>query len=465
MMDALKIISPVNGSLYAERQYAPGHTISHTLGLSNAAQTKWQQAPLAERQSICLAAVDALLNNKHTLAEELSWQMGRPIRYTPGEIDGFAERARYMIDIAEHSLSDTLPTNNKPVTRYIQREPLGVVFSIVPWNYPYLTAVNSIIPAIVAGNSVLMKPSSQTAITAERIAEAFKSANLPEGVFQHLLLTHEATTKIIASGQVDYVAFTGSVKGGKIIEHAAAGRFIDVGLELGGKDPAYVRADANLTLAVENIADGGFFNAGQSCCAIERIYVHENIYQPFVEGLVDQVKQYRLGNPLDPRTSLGPMVRADIANRVRRQTQHAVEKGAQTCINDKTFAINPEKQSMAYLAPQVLLNVDHTMPVMTEETFGPVVGIMKVSSDEQAIQLMNDSIYGLTASVWTQDQQAAIDIGQQVKTGTWFMNRCDYLDPALAWTGIKHSGKGCSLSGFAYQRLTRPKSFYLKAGH
>ena len=464
MMDALQIISPVDGSLYAERQFSPEQDINHALDLSRTAQPEWQQTPLAERQSICLAAVDALLKNKQTLGEELSWQMGRPIRYTPGEIDGFAERARYMIDIAEQYLSDTSLTNDKNITRYIQREPLGVVFSIVPWNYPYLTAVNSIIPAIMAGNSVLMNPSSQTVITAERIAEAFKSANLPEGVFQYLLLTHEATTKIVASGEVDYVAFTGSVEGGKTIEHAAAGRFIDVGLELGGKDPAYVRADANLAFAVENIADGGFFNSGQSCCAIERIYVHEDIYQPFVDDLVERVKQYRLGNPLDPATSLGPMVRTDIANRVRRQIQHAVEKGAQACIDDKTFAIDPEKHGMAYLAPQVLLNVDHTMPLMTEETFGPVVGIMKVSSDEQAIQLMNDSAYGLTASVWTQDQQAAIDIGQQVQTGTWFMNRCDYLDPALAWTGIKQSGKGCSLSGFAYHRLTRPKSFYLKAG-
>jgi len=463
MMDVMKIISPVDGSLYAERQFASEYDINHALSLSHTAQTEWQQTSLAERQSICLATVDALLKNKQKLGEELSWQMGRPIRYTPGEIDGFAERARHMISIAEQHLSDTPLTNNKYVTRYIQREPLGVVFSIVPWNYPYLTAVNSVIPAIMAGNSVLMKPSSQTAMTAERIAEAFKSANLPEGVFQHLLLTHEATKKIITAGHVNYVAFTGSVEGGKTVEHAAAGNFIDVGLELGGKDPAYVRTDTDLASAIDNITEGGFFNSGQSCCAIERIYVHEDVYQPFVDGLVEQVKQYRLGNPLDPETSLGPMVRANTANRVRKHIQHAVEKGAQPCIDDMAFAIDPEKQGMAYLAPQVLLDVDHTMSIMTEETFGPVVGIMKVSSDEQAIQLMNDSAYGLTASVWTRDQQAAIDIGQRVKTGTWFMNRCDYLDPALAWTGIKNSGKGCSLSAFAYHRLTRPKSFYLKA--
>lgn len=464
MRDVLKIVSPVDGSIYAERPFASEQDISRALSLSIAAQAKWRQTPLAERQSICLAAVDALLKNKQAIGEELSWQMGRPIRYTPGELDGFAERARYMIGIAEQQLSGIPLVDGDPgVTRYIQREPVGVVFSIVPWNYPYLTAVNSIIPAIVAGNAVLMKPSSQTAITAERIAEAFQSANLPEGVFQHLLLTHEATVKIIAAGQIDYVAFTGSVQGGRIIEQAAAGRFIDVGLELGGKDPAYVRADADLAFVIENIADGGFFNSGQSCCAIERIYVHQDVYQPFVDGLVDRVSQYRLGNPLDPETTLGPMVRAGLADQVRKQIQQALEKGAQACIDDKLFSVDPEKQGVAYLAPQVLVNVDHTMPVMSEETFGPVVGVMKVASDEQAIQLMNDSAYGLTASVWTQDQQAAVDIGKQVRTGTWFMNRCDYLDPALAWTGVKHSGKGCSLSGFGYQRLTRPKSFYLRA--
>ncbi len=461
MTDSIEIISPVDGHTYAQRHYASEHDISQALNASTAAQLKWRQTPLPERKSICLAAVDALLKNKQMLGEELSWQMGRPVRYTPGEIDGFAERARYMISIAESQLGDSPLAGTSPVARYIQHEPLGVVFSIVPWNYPYLTAVNSIIPAIMAGNTVIMKPSSQTAISAERIAEAFQSANLPTGVFQSLLLTHEVSMKIISSGQVDYVAFTGSVKGGKAIEHAAAGCFIDVGLELGGKDPAYVRADADITFAIENIADGGFFNAGQSCCAIERIYVHQDIYQPFVNGLVDRVNQYQLGNPLDPETTLGPMVHVKFADRVRKQINQALEKGAQACIDDAIFSSDTAKQTMAYLAPQILTNVNHTMSVMREETFGPVVAIMKVESDEQAIQLMNDSPYALTASVWTQSQQAAITIGNQVQTGTWFMNRCDYLDPALAWTGKKHSGKGCSLSKCGYQRLTRPKSFYL----
>jgi len=465
MTEVMKIVSPVDGQVYAQRQFVPDRSISHALDLSITAQAKWQQTPMAERKSVCLAAVDALLKNKQHLGEELSWQMGRPVRYASGEIDGFAERARYMISIAEQQLADISLTDGDQVTRYIQREPLGVIFSIVPWNYPYLTAVNSIIPAIMAGNTVLMKPSSQTAITAERIAEAFQSAGFPEGVFQPLLLTHEASIKIVASGKIDYVVFTGSVEGGKRIEHAAAGHFIDAGLELGGNDPAYVRADADLRFAIENITDGGFFNSGQSCCAIERIYVHQEVYQPFVDGLVEQVSQYRPGNPLDPETTLGPMVRESLADKVRKQIQQAVKKGAHPCIDDKIFTIDSEKQNRAFLAPQVLLNVDHTMSIMSDETFGPVVGIMKVSSDEQAIQLMNDSTYGLTASVWTRDQHAAINIGKQVQTGTWFMNRCDYLDPALAWTGIKHSGKGCSLSRCGYQRLSRPKSFYLRTGN
>ena len=241
------------------------------------------------------------------------------------------------------------------------------------------------------------------------------------------------------------------------MQRAAAGRFIGTGLELGGKDPAYVRADAPLQATIENLVDGAYFNSGQSCCAVERIYVHRAVFKPFVEGFVELARQYRLGNPLERQTTLGPLVRTEAANSVRAQIRDALDKGAKALLDPKA-----DREGTPYLAPQVLVDVDHGMAVMTEETFGPVVGIMAVASDEEAIGLMNDSRYGLTASIWTADAQAAIRIGDRVETGTWFMNRCDYLDPALAWTGVKDSGRGCTLSRLGLESFTRPKSFHLR---
>jgi acyl-CoA reductase-like NAD-dependent aldehyde dehydrogenase len=244
------------------------------------------------------------------------------------------------------------------------------------------------------------------------------------------------------------------------VQRAASGRFIPTGLELGGKDPAYVRADAPLSSTVENLVDGAFFNSGQSCCGVERIYVHRTLFKPFVDAFVGLTRQYRLGNPLDAKTTLGPMVRTAAAESVRAQIGDAVEQGARALIDPKAFPA--DKAGTPYLAPQVLVDVDHHMAVMSEESFGPVIGIMPVDGDEQAIALMNDSRYGLTASIWTADAEAAMRIGERVETGTWFMNRCDYLDPALAWTGVKDSGRGCTLSRLGLEAFTRPKSFHLR---
>jgi acyl-CoA reductase-like NAD-dependent aldehyde dehydrogenase len=403
-----------------------------------------------------------MISKADDIALELSWQMGRPIQYTPFEIKrGFAERSSYMISIAEKALADIAVEPKEGFTRFIRREPLGVVFTVAPWNYPYLTSVNSIIPALMAGNTVLLKHAAQTPLCAERYFEAAKAVGMPEGVFQYLHLTHDDVAKVIADERVAFVAFTGSVSGGHGVQQAASSRFIATGLELGGKDPAYVRADANLPHAIENLVDGSFFNSGQSCCGIERIYVHRDVYSQFLEGFVELTKQYKLGNPLDANTTLGPMVRTSAADFVRGQIFDAIDGGAKLLIDPKLF---PEgKEGTPYLAPQVLVNVDHGMRVMSEETFGPVVGIMQVTSDEEALYLMNDSQYGLTASVWTLDEDAAINIGNQLNTGTVYMNRCDYLDPALAWTGVKDSGRGCTLSTLGYEALTRPKSFHLRS--
>jgi acyl-CoA reductase-like NAD-dependent aldehyde dehydrogenase len=365
-----------------------------------------------------------------------------------------------MIEVAAGALADLEVGPKEGFTRFIRRVPLGTVLVIAPWNYPYLTAVNAVVPALMAGNAVILKPSAQTPLTAVRMAEAFAAAGLPEGIFQHLNLTHDATSRLIASDAVDFVSFTGSVAGGHAVQQAAAARFIGTGLELGGKDPAYVRPDADLAHAIENLADGAFFNSGQSCCAIERIYCHEAVYDRFVEGLIELTRGYKLDDPTKPDTTLGPLVRPAAADFVRGQIADAVAAGAKAHISPDAFP--KEAPGSAYMAPQVLTGVDHTMRIMTEETFGPAVGVMPVASDEEAVRLMNDSRYGLTAAIWTSDVEAAIRIGDQVATGTWFMNRCDYLDPALAWTGVKDSGRGCSLSRLQYEHLTRPKSFHLR---
>jgi acyl-CoA reductase-like NAD-dependent aldehyde dehydrogenase len=455
-----KTISPVDGRVYVERPLATPQEVEQALERARSAQPDWRQTPIHERARLMSLFVDAMVAKKGAIAEELTWQMGRPISHSPGEVDGFEERARYMIEIAADALADIQVGEKPGFTRFIRREPLGVVFVIAPWNYPFLTSVNAVVPALMAGNTVLLKHSKQTPLVSERYGEAAEAAGLPEGVFQHLHMGHAQVAQTIQHEAVGHVAFTGSVEGGREVHRATAGRFIAAGLELGGKDPAYVRPDAPMQHAIETLVDGAFFNAGQSCCGIERIYVHERVYEPFLEGYVELVRKYRLGNPLEPETTLGPMVRTSAADLVRGQIKAAVAAGARTLIDESEF---PEaKEDTPYLAPQVLVDVDHSMALMTEESFGPVIGIMKVSSDEEAIQLMNDSDYGLTAAILTEDLEAAIAIGDQVETGTWFMNRCDYLDPALAWVGVKDTGRGCTLSQVGYEHLTRPKSFHLK---
>lgn len=459
-MDLLHCISPIDGSTYVERPLAVAAEIAAALERAERARGPWKATPVAERVAIARRAIAAFAQRETPLAEELCWMMGRPIRYAPGEIRGFVERASYMADIAESALADIRLPEKPGFMRMIRREPLGLALVIAPWNYPYLTAVNAVVPALLAGNCVLLKHSAQTPLCAERMVEAFVEAGLPSGVFQYLHLTHGDTERLIQADPVRHVAFTGSVAGGTMVERAAAGRFISAGLELGGKDPAYVRADANLGHAVETAVDGAFFNSGQSCCGIERIYVHADLYDAFVEQAVALVSQYRLGRSDDPETTLGPLVRAEAADFVRGQTREAVEQGARAHLDPADFGL--DRPGSAYLAPQVLTGVHHGMRVMREESFGPVVGIQRVRDDEEALALMNDSPYGLTAAIFSQDEAAALGLADRVEAGTVFLNRCDYLDPALAWTGVKHSGRGCTLSRVGYEHLTRPKSFHFK---
>jgi acyl-CoA reductase-like NAD-dependent aldehyde dehydrogenase len=460
MTATIQLISPVDGRVYAERPCADKAQVEQALAAAASAQAQWKRRPLSERAAFCSAAVDAMLAMKAEIVPELAWQMGRPVRFGASELRGFEERARHMIAIAPQALAPVEPEPVAGFRRLIQREPLGTVLVVAPWNYPYLTAVNTIIPALMAGNSVILKHASQTLLVGERFAQAMRQANLPEGLFQNLLLDHVQTAEIIASGRVQQVNFTGSVDAGKAMENAAMGRFVGVGLELGGKDPAYVRADANLDHAVENLVDGSFFNSGQSCCAVERIYVDRKIYPAFVDGFVELTRQYVLGNPLDEATTLGPLVTPGAAFFVRGQIAEALAQGAKALIDPQMFAA--DAPGSAYLAPQVLVDVTHQMSLMRDESFGPVVGIMPVDSDDEAIALMNDSEFGLSASIWTQDLAAAERLGNAIDTGTVFMNRCDYLDPALAWTGVKNSGRGVTLSRLGYEHLTRAKSFHLR---
>jgi acyl-CoA reductase-like NAD-dependent aldehyde dehydrogenase len=456
-----RTISPIDGSVYVERPLASSRDIHAALTSAVTAQRAWKRIPIAERAAICRRMVSWCVERADDIAEELTRQMGRPIAQTPFEIRrGFHERAEYMASIAEHALADVGVQPKEGFERFIRREPLGIVAVIAPWNYPWLTSVNAVVPAILAGNTVVLKMAQQTPLVAERYAEAFRAAGLPDGVFQFLHLDHEQVGRLIQDERVDFVAFTGSVGGGHAVQRAASDRFIATGLELGGKDPAYVRADAPLSATIENLVDGAFFNAGQSCCAVERIYVHRDVYDDFVQGFVELTYQYRLGNPTDRQTTLGPMVRTDAAENVRNQVGEAMGLGAKALIDETRFPA--ARSGTPYVAPQVLVNVDHRMQIMREETFGPAIGIMRVADDAEAIRLMNDSRYGLTASVWTQDVDAAKHIGDQIETGTWFMNRCDYLDPALAWTGVKDSGRGCTLSRLGLETFTRPKSFHLR---
>ena len=458
MTETVKIISPIDGSVYAERPVATGAEIEAAVARAKHARRAWAEVTVKERAKYLEHFLDALLARNDEIAIELAWQMGRPVRYG-GEKRGVEERTRYMLSIAEEALAPSHRPPKEGFDRWIAREPLGTVMVIAPWNYPYLTAVNSIVPGLMAGNAIILKHASQTLLVGERFAEAMQSAGLPDGLFQNLVMNHADTEKLIGSGEIDHINFTGSVEGGRRIEKAAAGTFATLGLELGGKDPAYVRPDADLPNAIENLVDGSFFNSGQSCCGVERIYVHRDVYDDFVEGFVETSKGWTLGNPLEPDTVVGPMAHGRFADLVREQTAEALRKGATAHLKAKH---DLDETSSPYLAPEVLTGVNHQMSVMREESFGPVVGIMSVSDDDEAITLMNDSPYGLSASIWTADLDEAARIGARVETGTVFANRCDYLDPALVWTGVKDTGKGGTLSEIGYANLTQPKSYHLK---
>lgn len=459
-MTMIRCISPVTGETYAEREALSLDAARAAVARAQAAQPAWEARPLQERIDLVLAGIAALGDKKAQVVEELAWQMGRPVRYG-GEYGGMHERANYMTSIAAEALAPIVAQSDAQFERRIEWRPQGLVFVIAPWNYPYMTALNTIVPALVAGNSVMLKHASQTLLVGERIAEALHSVGVPEDVFQNVVLDHATTEALIAARSFGYVNFTGSTGAGASIERAAAGTFTGIGLELGGKDPGYVMEDADIEWAVDTLMDAAMYNAGQCCCGVERVYVHEKLYDDFVARSVDWVNGSQvLGNPFDEDTTLGPMANVRFAKAVREQTAEAVARGASALIERQYFPADDGEGT--YLMPQILTGVDHSMRVMREESFGPVVGIMKVKGDDEALALMNDSNFGLTASLWSSDPERAARLGSQIETGTVFLNRADYVDPAGCWTGVKDTGRGGSMSVLGYRAVTRPRTIHFR---
>jgi acyl-CoA reductase-like NAD-dependent aldehyde dehydrogenase len=414
---------------------------------------------LSERIALCERFVETFERSAETIADDVTKQMGKPIAEARGEVRTMLDRARYMISIAERELG---PYPLEPLAgfeRSIQRRPVGVVLDIAAWNYPLLIAVNICVPGVLAGNSVIIKHSSRTPACAGQFEQAFETAGAPTDTVVALVTDHETTAHIIGDERIGYVAFTGSVEGGRQVSRAAAGRFIDVGLELGGKDAAYVRADCDLEQAVANIAEGGFYNAGQSCCGVERVYVDRSIYGEFVERLAAEARQWTAGDPTDETTRLGPMAQPSAAPFIASQIDAATRSGARVVVGGNATHVDGRGR---YFEATVIADTDHSMSIMTEETFGPVLAVTQVSSDEEAVSKINDSPYGLTASLWTKDIEVAKAIGDRLEVGTVFLNRCDFLDPALPWSGWKDSGIGETLSHLGFARMTRTRAFHLR---
>ena len=453
----LELINPATGKKFKQLACHSLEETKSKLESARKIQQQWKHTSIIHRIDMVKDVMDYFRENADIISRDITQQMGKPISQSRNEVKGMIQRSEILCGLSEDALQEISLPKLEGFNRFIRHESLGVVLDIAAWNYPLLIAVNVIVPAVLAGNAVVIKHSSLTPLCAVHFEAAFKEAGAPEGLVTALILDHKITESIIQSGLVDHVAFTGSVNGGRKINQSAKNQFINVGLELGGKDPAYVREDANLESAVSGIMDGVFYNAGQSCCAVERIYVHHSLLEEFIDGAIQFMNELKMGDPMDDSTDMGPLAQDKGIKTVEEQLKDAADKGAKT-----TKHPGPIPGGEKYLHPAILTNVNHKMKVMMEETFAPIVGIMGVESDEEATILMNDSPYGLTASIWSDDVEKAIKIGNRIDTGTFFLNSCDYLDPALSWVGVKNSGLGCTLSALGFQQLTRPKSYHLK---
>ncbi|KAM0801779.1 putative succinate-semialdehyde dehydrogenase [Usnea florida] len=460
--EVITTISPSTNKPVLTRNGLSDSDVALLPGLSTQAFNAFRLTSLSERQAIVKRALQLISDKQDVLAKELTEQMGRPIAYTAKEITTAVARGEYLLKISDEALRDTPGEPEKGFKRFIRKAPIGPVLILFAWNYPYLILVNSLIPALLAGNSVILKPSPQTPTIAEHVQKIFVEVGLAENVIQYFhcgSLTR--LESIVRSPQIKLICFTGSVAGGLQVQRAASDRVVPVGLELGGKDPAYVREDVDVKWAAEEIVDGAVFNSGQSCCSIERVYVAEKIHDTFVSAVQDVLKGYKLGDPFEQSTNVGPVVSKKSAGTIKAQIEDAIAKGAKDMTpENETFTSPPPDGN--YVRPTLIVDVNHSMDVMRQETFGPVIPIMRVSNDEEAIQAVNDSEFGLTASIWTKDTAKGEELAELVEAGTVFVNRCDFPSPDLAWTGWKNSGKGVTLSKFGFEQFVKLKSFHVK---
>ena len=460
MSGIFRIDDPYRGDVVAERKSLTAGEIEGVVARAARAQHAWARTALGDRVALCERFCAAFEQDGERIATEITRQMGKPLQQARGEVKTALARARHMMSIAPQALADEPLPDVPGFTRLVRHEPVGVVLDISAWNYPLLITVNVVVPAVLAGDAVLIKHATRTALCGEAFERAFASAGAPEGLVTAVHADHDVCAQIITRPEIGYVSFTGSVRGGHEIYREVSARFIDAGLELGGKDPAYVAPDADLGHAIANLVDGAFYNAGQSCCGIERIYVHRSLYDRFVEGALAEVRKLRMGDPMDAATTLGPMAQPGAPEKLEGQVQEARAKGGRVLCGGRPVKVGGKGR---FFDPCIVADASHQVHgLMVEESFGPIVGIARVADDDEAVRLMNDSPYGLTAAIWTRDQERAFRIGAQIDTGTFFMNRCDYLDPALPWTGVKDSGKGNSLSRYGFLSLTRRKSFHLR---
>ncbi|NQT93976.1 MAG: aldehyde dehydrogenase family protein [Lentisphaerae bacterium] len=453
----LTVTSPFDQEPVTRLPYDQGSGLEARIANASETAERWRDLPFEERILRVQAGVTRFLDDGEKTAMDVTRQMGKPLAQSRNEINTVRERAEYMLSIAPEALrADTLPPKDG-FHRRIEHVPLGIVFNIAAWNYPLVIPVNVIVPALVAGNVVLLKHSARTPLSGQAFETAFQSADMP-GLVTNLVLTHEDAAQLVSDPRIAHVAFTGSVEGGIEIYRRASSHCVDVGLELGGKDPAYVADDADLAFSVENIVDGACYNAGQSCCAVERVYVHRNRYDEFVERAKTLLEEYQMGDPMDDATTLGPLARAAALDELEAQVEDAVGRKAQLLLGGER---SPDTAGN-FFPPTLIAELTQDAAVMQEESFGPILPVMAVQNDEEALRHMNDTRFGLTASVWTRDNERAEHFAAHLNAGTIFQNRCDYLDPALPWTGVKDSGKGSTLSRYGFLHLTRRKSIHFR---
>ncbi|MGH8674003.1 MAG: aldehyde dehydrogenase family protein [Burkholderiales bacterium] len=453
----VRILNPADGSLIRELEEDSARAIGRKYADARVAQSEWAAQPLAERLATIRRFKAEIARRKDELAATLTREVGKPIRQSRNELTALAERLDFFIEKTAGALAPETVFENGKLAERITHEPLGVVANVSAWNYPYFVGANVFVPALLAGNAILYKPSEHAALTGLAIGEMMHAAGVPPDVFATVIGAGAAGAALV-SQPVDGVFFTGSYATGTKIAAACAPRMVKVQLELGGKDPVYVCEDVDVTTAAESLADGAMYNAGQSCCAVERIYMHERIHDRFIEAFIATVKGYKAGDPMDEQTYLGPLARAEQMAVLERQIADAVAKGAKLVLGGKRIA-----RPGNWFEASVLAGANHTMQLMREESFGPVIGIQKVASDDEAVRLMNDTEYGLTAGVYTPDGARAKAILAQVRSGSAYWNCCDRVSPRLPWSGVGHSGVGLTLSTYGIQTFTRPKAWHLRS--